>query len=155
MESTRDDGIESDHKRVSCEVTTASAPEQGYGRYTIPSYVVKTKDMTKLINESGVQLVKDMERASGENRTSQSNPQKLWLDWKEKIGTELRKEAKKILPKGKEKIAELDRQLKTVLKNTSTSEEHKQRESAKIEREIAKIGGEMWQERKAAAKAHQ
>ncbi|KAF9027912.1 DNase I-like protein [Hymenopellis radicata] len=155
METTKADGIDTDHKRVSCELTTASAPEQGHGRYTIPSYVAKTKDMTKLVNDSGVQLIKDMERASGANRTAQKNPQKLWAAWKEKIGEELRKEAKKIVPKGKEKIDKLNRELKLVLKSTITTEEHKQRETARIEREISKIGSEMWQERKATAKANQ
>ncbi|KAF9018855.1 DNase I-like protein, partial [Hymenopellis radicata] len=126
MESAKEDGIDTDHKRVSCEVTMANAPEQGHGRYTIPSYVAKTKEMTKLINDIGVQLLKDMTRATEGNRTARNNPQTLWSDWKEKIGDQLRKEAKKIMPKGKEKIAELNKQLKAVLRDKNTSEEHKQ-----------------------------
>ncbi|KAF9025575.1 DNase I-like protein, partial [Hymenopellis radicata] len=111
MELTKIDGIKTDHKRVSCEITTAEAPEQGHGRYTAPLYVAKTLKMVQLVDKTGKELMNKMMLAAGEQRTEEVNPQTLYAKWKRTTGDELRREAKTIIPRAKKKISELQEKL--------------------------------------------
>ncbi|KAF9018266.1 hypothetical protein BDZ89DRAFT_1073963 [Hymenopellis radicata] len=128
------------HKRVSCEVTTAAAPEQGHGRYTTPIYVAKTLKMVKMVDKTGKELTRKMESATGDNRTDNNNPQTLYAKWKHQVSDEMRREAKTIIPKAKKKVAELQIRVKEVLKDTRIEDAVKQQEVADLEKEINRIG---------------
>lgn len=119
MELTKIDGIKTDHKRVSCEITTAEAPEQSHGRYTAPLYVAKTLKMVQMIDKTGKELMNTMMLAAGEGRTEKVNPQTLYAKWKRTTSEELRQEAKAIIPRAKKKISELQEKLKQVSKDTT------------------------------------
>ncbi|KAF9022110.1 DNase I-like protein [Hymenopellis radicata] len=155
MELTKIDGIKTDHKRVSCEITTAEAPEQGHGRYTAPLYVAKTSKMVQLVDKTGKELTSKMMLAAAEQRTEKVNPQTLYAKWKRTISDELRREAKTIIPRAKKKISELQEKLKRVSRDTAMDDPVKQQEIANIERDISRIGGEVWEEKSATAKANQ
>lgn len=154
IESASPDGIKSDHKRVSCEMTTANAPEQGTGRYTVPPYIAKTAPMKKRVNETGTMLMKDMLASSKENRTRERNPQTLWGTWKVSRTKEMRQEAKQRIPKAKKKMAELNEELDLVTNNEDLVDEVKQQRTAEIEKKITDLGEEVWQDKKASAKAN-
>ncbi|KAF9034962.1 DNase I-like protein, partial [Hymenopellis radicata] len=111
MAYTAFDGVPTDHKRVSCEITTAAVPEQGHGRYTLPIFSVKSKKMTKMINETGISLHKEMNEITPETRTEEYNAQILYDAWKTRVNEAIRSHAKQNIPKAKKEIEDLEEQL--------------------------------------------
>jgi len=89
------------------------APMTDKGRWRIPEYVVKDKDLLEYARQQGITAKKELEETLI-NPQSHS-PQKIWYEFKMKLVQKARERARQIIPgyirKINEKQLELDRGL--------------------------------------------
>ncbi|KIY73379.1 DNase I-like protein, partial [Cylindrobasidium torrendii FP15055 ss-10] len=112
IETPSTSGIQTDHRLVSCMLTLDSVPEQGHGRYTIPSYILDIPEVSQEVTRTAKAAYMSMlEFSEVPSRNETMNPQKIYQDWKESLVKYLRVQAKKKIPNVKKKIAKLQNKI--------------------------------------------
>ncbi|KAJ3982403.1 hypothetical protein F5890DRAFT_1379611, partial [Lentinula detonsa] len=72
-----------DHNMVSVLVSNECTPWTGRGRWRIPDYVVKDKDLMDFAYEKGKEAQINLRDAN--ISADERNPQKVWADYKQAI----------------------------------------------------------------------
>ncbi|KAF8191388.1 Endonuclease/exonuclease/phosphatase, partial [Pholiota molesta] len=98
--------IRTDHKMVSVKIYNPIAPIIGKGRWSIPLHLLKDKDVKKLIDQSGKDLLEQMiNPPAGEEDLT--HPQKLFQDWKSTLVKSIRNIAREKIPRLDKRIASI------------------------------------------------
>ena len=98
-------------------------PDIEKGRWTLPLFILKDKNLTGEIIALGVNLQKSLENTN--NRTALENPQTIFKDFKEKAHTICKAFAKKAIPCAKIEIQKMCDKLKSSLRDPSLDTEEK------------------------------
>ena len=143
--------IETDHWLVSATISTPEAPEIGRGRWQIPTYLLKNKDVVKEINDLGKKAQHQIE-ASRFRRTITNNPQTIYAKFKSDLIEICRTHAKVIHPTITNKIEKLKRKLNEVNNNTQIDDDDKLLESIVIKTEILELERILFESNRAYSK---
>ncbi|KAJ7150052.1 hypothetical protein C8R43DRAFT_887503, partial [Mycena crocata] len=136
-------GVLTDHKMISVRVTTANAPTTGPGRPVLKKHLLKDKQLSDFIQERGIALQKEMNATKAlPQRDPDWNPQTLWADFKRELTLRARTRAKKIVPKRKKEIRELEIELEMVLGDPDVSDDEKRLSGAILTERLAKLNVE-------------
>ena len=106
-------GIAMDHQLVSVRISNQRAPFVGKGRWTMPLFLLKDKEVMCEIKQLGRDLELTLESVNTA-RTAERNPQVLFQNFKDKITQIYRTKAKTAIPKLDLEL----RKLKTLLNKT-------------------------------------
>lgn len=106
--------VPTDHRLISFNAIDAKAPFLGTGRWTIPLFLLKDKELSLAFNDLGLKLENDISN-SLTNRTPVNNPQTLFKTFKDQIIALCRTRARSAIPKIDMTIKKLKTQLKTSL----------------------------------------
>jgi len=137
--STDESGIATaDHLLVSVRISDPGAPHIRKGRWSIPIHLLRDKDVTDLLNKSGLQLLGNMEKAI-ESRTPESNAQTLFQDWKKDCIKKIRDIARKKIPKIEKRLTQIKEQVKEIREDPSIPPEDKQCLTAELAAESAQL----------------
>ena len=90
-------GIMTDHQLISARISNNQMPDIGKGRWMLPLFILKDKNLTEEIIALGVNLQKSLEENTN-NCTALENPQTIFKDFKEKACTICKAFAKKASP---------------------------------------------------------
>ncbi|KAG1745583.1 Endonuclease/exonuclease/phosphatase [Suillus occidentalis] len=121
-------GIHTDHQLVSARISRK-------GRWSLPLFVLKDKDLSEQIITMGKSLQTEIEKCSNQ-RTDDMNPQLAFSRFKTKAIHLCRTAAKKAIPK---KMNQLKSQLKTTLEDESLTEEDKRIIGSHIQEKLNQI----------------
>ena len=78
--------VPTDHWLVVVKYSPKDAPKIGNGRWSFPIHMLKNKELMKMIIDRGIKLQTDLELLQMNNtEREQTNPQRLWRDFKEYI----------------------------------------------------------------------
>ncbi|KAG1760575.1 Endonuclease/exonuclease/phosphatase [Suillus occidentalis] len=114
-------GLHTDHQMVSARISSKTMPYVGTGRWSMPLYVLKDKQLGDEIMKLGEDLQKQIS-SSKNPRTAESNPQTAFKYFKDKAIKLCRTSAKKTIPMKKNKLMS---QLKATMSDPSLSDEDK------------------------------
>ncbi|KAL1660580.1 Endonuclease/exonuclease/phosphatase, partial [Schizophyllum commune] len=117
-------GIPTDHDMVGYTLTAPQLPYVGPGRWAIPLYLIDNKKLDEQVNDKGVEVLGEMVRAR-DNRTSDNNPQSIWIRGKYAITEIYRKHAKKNVPRLERVIKETESKLDAIENDATLSEDAK------------------------------
>ncbi|KAF5377136.1 hypothetical protein D9757_001831 [Collybiopsis confluens] len=102
--------LHGDHSMVSAHLPHGhQAPNMGKGRWRIPDYVTKDKDFLEFAYKQGQAAQTKLENL--QERSAESNPQRIWHKYKHDIRSKARKRAKEIIPGITRKINEVKSEL--------------------------------------------
>ncbi|KAE9382860.1 DNase I-like protein, partial [Gymnopus androsaceus JB14] len=126
-----------DHNMVSVQITSENAPTHGRGRWRIPEYVVKDKDMLEYVHQQGIIAQKELDSLT--NRSQSCNPQTVWNTFKTKLIEKARERSRQIIPGLVRQINETQLELDGVLDNILLADPEKAEKAAKLHDKIAKL----------------
>ncbi|KAE9385264.1 hypothetical protein BT96DRAFT_960771 [Gymnopus androsaceus JB14] len=118
-------------------ITTENAPMTDKGRWRIPEYVVKDKDLLEYARQQGITAKKELEETLI-NPQSHS-PQKIWYEFKMKLVQKARERARQIIPGYIRKINEKQLELDRVLDDVLGPEAERAKQAAKLQAEISQL----------------
>ncbi|KAH7903930.1 hypothetical protein BJ138DRAFT_979434, partial [Hygrophoropsis aurantiaca] len=117
-------GIPTDHQLISARISDNRLPYVGKGRWTLPLFVLKQKELSEEI----IDLVAEMQFKMNDikdKRTQLMNPQIIFKQFKEKAIKACRNAAKKSIPKIQLTIDRLSKQIKENMNDISIPEEER------------------------------
>lgn len=112
----KESGLRTDHKLAMMSIANRAAPFMGKGRWTMPSHLLTDEEMKKSMRELGEELIRSL--ASMRERTSATNPQTLYHDFKNALTSAARKRAKEKIPRLQKRLANLRADLHATLNPT-------------------------------------
>ncbi|KAJ3861873.1 hypothetical protein EV359DRAFT_8200, partial [Lentinula novae-zelandiae] len=117
----RESGIHNaDHSLASVQITSEEALWIGKGRWRIPDYVIKDKDLLSYTREQGIKA--EQELIALTMRTSARNAQTIWHTFKQKVTRKAKERAKQIVPGLTRKINEAQLELDRTLNDVELTE---------------------------------
>ncbi|KAJ3966449.1 Endonuclease/exonuclease/phosphatase [Lentinula raphanica] len=126
-----------DHSLISVQITSEEAPWIGRGRWRIPDYVIKDKDLLKYARQKGIEAEQKMTDLT--ERSSTLNAQLIWSTFKNQLVNKAKARAKQIMPGLTRKINEHQLELERVLNDQEMSEQEKMMKSREIKTEITHL----------------
>ncbi|KAJ3797677.1 Endonuclease/exonuclease/phosphatase, partial [Lentinula aff. detonsa] len=126
-----------DHNMVSVLVSNERTPWTGRGRWRIPDYVVKDKDLMDFAYEKGKEAQTNLRDAN--IAADERNPQKVWADYKQAIIRKARERAKQIIPGLTRKINEVKLDLDRTLNDPEMAENEKVKQAKKLQGMLTKL----------------
>ncbi|KAF8240551.1 hypothetical protein L208DRAFT_1528123, partial [Tricholoma matsutake] len=117
-------GIMTDHQLKSARISDNCMPNIGKGRWTLPLFILKDKNLTREMISLGVDLHKSLEENTN-NRTALKNPQTIFKDFRDKAHTTCKAFAKKAIPQAKIEIQKICDKMKSSLRDPSLDTEEK------------------------------
>lgn len=136
----KESGLMTDHKLAVTSLANRAAPYMGKGRWTMPHHLLTDEEMKKTMRKLGEKLIEDIKRINV--RTSESNPQAAYMEFKSKLVDAARSRAKEKVPRLQKRLAKLRSDLKETLNpsggvpGTVEVEEAKQRHAAIMQQRI-------------------
>ncbi|KAJ3735976.1 hypothetical protein DFJ43DRAFT_990645, partial [Lentinula guzmanii] len=143
METARDWRIEdsgipnADHRMISVQITSEGAPWIGKGRWRIPDYVIKDKNILKYVHAQGIEAEQQLQALT--ERSTNINAQIIWQSFKAKITNKAKQRAQQIVPGLTRKINEQQLELDRVINDQELSEEVKMMKTRDIQIEITNL----------------
>ncbi|KAF5344330.1 hypothetical protein D9758_013248 [Tetrapyrgos nigripes] len=116
-----------DHQMVSVQITTASAPNIGKGRWCIAPHQLKDTKLIKMIMEEGVEIKKQLFALKDGSRSPEMNVQLLEHKWKTRAKEIAHNRAKIAIPKTLLKIQKLEKERDEIANDPNVSEEDRQK----------------------------
>ncbi|KAG2049146.1 DNase I-like protein [Suillus hirtellus] len=104
--------VPTDHRMVSIRFAPANTPFIGRGRWSWPLGLINDPNLIKTISDLG-RVAQRKIKEQTEQRNEDSNPQKIWEDFKMQISQEARKTAKDHLNKIRQRTKKLEDDLRT------------------------------------------
>ncbi|KAJ3979084.1 Endonuclease/exonuclease/phosphatase [Lentinula detonsa] len=126
-----------DHNMVSVLVSNESNPWMGRGRWRIPDYVVKDKDLMNFAYEKEKEAQNKLRNT--EISADERNPQKVWFDYKRAIIGKARERAKQIIPGLTRKINEAKLNLDRTLNDPEMAENEKIKQAKQLQEMLTKL----------------
>ncbi|KAG2037391.1 Endonuclease/exonuclease/phosphatase, partial [Suillus americanus] len=117
-------GIATDHQLVSARISTKKMPFIGKGRWTLPMFILKDESVSEEIISMGREMHAQI-IATKSNRTESNNPQLIFSTFKSKSITLCRDATKRAIPKIKNHINSLRKNLKLTLENQNLPEDER------------------------------
>ena len=137
--SIDDSGIATaDHLIASVRIADPGAPHIGKGRWSIPIHLLQDKEVSELLDSTGLELTGNME-AAREPRTNENNPQTLFRKWKEDVLKKIRDIARTKIPKIEKRLTRIKEQVKEIREDASIPREDKQCLTAELAAESAHL----------------
>ncbi|KAJ3817517.1 Endonuclease/exonuclease/phosphatase, partial [Lentinula raphanica] len=134
----RESGVpNADHSLISVQITSEDAPYVGKGRWRIPDYVIKDRELLEYIRKSGIEAERTLRALPV--RTQDGNAQLIWQSFKTKISNKAKDRAKQIVPGLTRKINEQQLELERVLNDMEISEERKMTKAKDIKMDLNKL----------------
>ncbi|KAJ3999732.1 Endonuclease/exonuclease/phosphatase [Lentinula boryana] len=128
-----------DHSLISVQITSEEAPWIGRGRWRIPDYVIKDKDLLEHARKKGIEAEQKLKELT--TRTETANSQLIWNTFKTSLINRAKDRAKQIVPGLTRKINEHQLELERVLNDQEMSEQAKIMKSREIKNEITQLEG--------------
>ncbi|KAJ3925805.1 MAG: hypothetical protein NXY57DRAFT_1051616 [Lentinula lateritia] len=123
----RETGVpNADHSLISVQITSEEAPWFGKGRWRIPDYVIRDKDLMAYAREQGIKARKELETLT--EQTPTKNAQTTWYSYKMCLVRKAKARATQIVPGLTRKINETQLELDRTLNDAELAE------NVKIER---------------------
>ncbi|KAJ3871287.1 Endonuclease/exonuclease/phosphatase [Lentinula edodes] len=117
----RETGIHNaDHSLASVWITSEEAPWIGKGRWRIPDYVIKDKDLLNYAREQGIKAEQELQSLT--IWTPTKNAQTIWHTFKMRVINKAKKRAQQIVPGLTRKINELQLELDRTLNDHDLTE---------------------------------
>ncbi|KAG2744731.1 DNase I-like protein, partial [Suillus brevipes Sb2] len=117
-------GIATDHQLISARISDVRMPFVGRGRWTLPLFILKDKDVKDRIIDMGRTMQLDIEDSLA-NRSVTHNPQTIFKNFKDTAIKFCRDKARTSIPKIQNRINSLKSDLKACLNDQSTPEEER------------------------------
>ncbi|KAG2738220.1 DNase I-like protein, partial [Suillus brevipes Sb2] len=114
-------GIHTDHQMISARISDRRMPFIGKGRWVIPLFILKDKNLEQELLKMGTNLHKEIE-ATKSLRSDQRNAQTALKNFKDQATLACRSAAKKAIPKTQNRINKLKAQLKDSMNDKSLDE---------------------------------
>ncbi|KAJ3991447.1 Endonuclease/exonuclease/phosphatase [Lentinula boryana] len=134
----RESGIpNADHSMISVQISSEDAPYIGKGRWRIPDYVIKDKELLQYVRKTGMESEQALKALSVRSPTM--NAQSIWHTFKTKISNKAKDRAKQIVPGLTRKINEEQLELERVLNDVELSEERKMTRAKDIKNNIGNL----------------
>ncbi|KAF8868989.1 Endonuclease/exonuclease/phosphatase, partial [Infundibulicybe gibba] len=99
--------LNTDHRMISMRILDPETPYIGKGRWSIPLFILKDKEILQTIISLGLKVVEDIEMTRY-NRTDENNAQVIFKKFKSEIVKITRAHARKTIPKIKKRIEKLE-----------------------------------------------
>ncbi|KAJ7172880.1 hypothetical protein C8R43DRAFT_874043 [Mycena crocata] len=136
-------GVLTDHKMVMVRVTTTNAPTTGPGRWVLKKHLLKDQELSDFIQERGMAVQDEMKKMKTlPQRDPDWNPQTVWADFKRDLVLRARTRAKKVIPKRKKEIRELEVELEMILGDPDVSDNEKRLSGAILTERLATLNVE-------------
>ncbi|KAJ3791785.1 hypothetical protein GGU11DRAFT_761312 [Lentinula aff. detonsa] len=126
-----------DHSLISVQITSEEAPWIGKGRWRIPDYVIKDKDLLKYAHQKGIEAEQKLTELTAQSSTL--NAQLIWETFKKQLVNKAKDRAKQIVPGLTRKINEHQLELERVLNDQEMLEQAKMTKSKEIKTEITHL----------------
>ncbi|KAI0342654.1 DNase I-like protein, partial [Trametopsis cervina] len=147
-------GVDTDHSLVSVRIADPAIPYVGKGRWTMPLYLLKDKELEHTIAELGVALQKELDTITRLGRTPTRNPQRALATFKHAVATQTRRRARLAIPRTLAKIAALQTDLNRTLLHTATHDDPDLRLTAGLlQQQIQKLERDCYSRARMATKA--
>ncbi|KAF8867642.1 Endonuclease/exonuclease/phosphatase, partial [Infundibulicybe gibba] len=127
--------LNTDHRMATMKILDLDTPYVGRGRWSIPLFIIKDKEIINQIAEKGIKLADKIERIKY-SRTAHQNPQTLFKTFKDEIVVLTRKHARSAIPKIKKSIDKLEEDLDQTLNEEGACVEAKQMRAALLDERI-------------------
>ncbi|KAJ7077990.1 Endonuclease/exonuclease/phosphatase, partial [Mycena belliarum] len=128
-------GLHTDHQLLSMKYADPKMPFIGKGRWVLPLHLLKDKTVMDKVYALGKETEARLEAAKI-NRTAEENPQTIFKQFKDQIGSLFRDRAKVVIPKMEQEIKEMNKKLNNILNNPNMGEEERKTESAALQAKI-------------------
>ncbi|KAG1766764.1 Endonuclease/exonuclease/phosphatase [Suillus occidentalis] len=115
-------GIATDHQLISARISDIRMPFMGRGRWTLPLFILKDKDIKDQIIDMGHTMQLDIKNLLSD-RSATHNPQTIFKNFKDMAIKFCRDKARTSIPKIQNCINSLKSDLKACLNDQSTPEE--------------------------------
>ncbi|KAE9409450.1 hypothetical protein BT96DRAFT_984527 [Gymnopus androsaceus JB14] len=122
---------------ISVQITSEGAPMKGKGRWRVPEYVVKDKDLLEYARQQGIIAKKEIEDLT--SRLQDQNLQRIWNSYKTKVIHKARERAKQIIPGLVRKINEVQLELDCILDDVLQPETDKIKHACRLQEKISKM----------------
>ncbi|KAL1739948.1 Endonuclease/exonuclease/phosphatase, partial [Schizophyllum fasciatum] len=149
-----DPGVRTDHRMVSVQLTSESAPLVGRGRWKLSPFLIKDRRVKEYTKERGMNAMRALEnQISSGIRTEAENPQMILKTFKEEITKFAKERQKAIVPRTLQEIQALRAELRETNKNKSISETKRASDGAALSKQIQELERKRLQQAKANARA--
>ncbi|KAJ7276388.1 Endonuclease/exonuclease/phosphatase, partial [Mycena haematopus] len=133
-------GVSTDHRMVSVRITQEAAPTTGPGRWVWPTHIVRDKEVSEFIHETGMETQDAARRtARWAERDPEMNVQTLFANFESKIGRKARERSKILVPKADREIAALESDLHDIVNDPTLSQEEILLSAAVLTERLAQV----------------
>ncbi|KAL1739216.1 hypothetical protein HDZ31DRAFT_27610, partial [Schizophyllum fasciatum] len=149
-----DPGVRTDHRMVSVQLTSESAPLVGRGRWKLSTFMIKDKKVKDFTKEQGLRAIKALERllTSG-TRSEIENPQTILKSFKDEVTHFARERQKAVVPRTLQEIKALRAELRKTNKVNTISDAKRAADGAALSKQIQELEKKRLQQAKANARA--